>query len=36
MNILDLLPILEQQGASDLHLKTDAVPLMRVNGNLTP
>ncbi|MCD6424333.1 MAG: type IV pilus twitching motility protein PilT [Anaerolineales bacterium] len=36
MNILDLLPILEQQGASDLHLKTNAPPLMRINGNLTP
>ena len=34
MNILDLLPILEQQGASDLHLKTNAPPLMRINGNL--
>ena len=36
MNILDLLPVMEQQGASDLHLKTNAVPLMRINGSLTP
>ncbi len=36
MNILDLLPVMEQQGASDLHLKTNAVPLMRINGRLTP
>ncbi len=36
MNILDLFPIMEQKGASDLHLKVNAVPLMRINGTLTP
>ena len=36
MNILDLLPVIDQQGASDLHLKTNALPLIRINGNLTP
>lgn len=36
MNILDLLPVIDQHAASDLHLKTNALPLIRINGYLTP
>jgi len=36
MNILELFPAMDQHGASDLHLKANALPLLRVNGKLTP
>ncbi len=36
MNILDLYPLLEEQGASDLHLKPGALAIMRVHGELLP
>ncbi len=34
MNILDLFPILDEQQASDLHLKPGALPILRVHGKL--
>jgi len=36
MNILDLFPILDEQGASDLHLKPGSLPILRVHGKLIP
>jgi twitching motility protein PilT len=36
MNILDLFELMEQKGASDLHLKSAAVPVLRINGDLVP
>ncbi|MCK4490941.1 MAG: Flp pilus assembly complex ATPase component TadA, partial [Anaerolineales bacterium] len=36
MNILDLFTLMEQKGASDLHLKSASVPILRINGNLVP
>ncbi len=36
VNLVDLLASVVQQGASDLHLTTEAPPLMRLNGALTP
>ncbi len=35
-DIIDLLRETVRQGASDLHIATDAPPLMRLNGELTP
>lgn len=36
MNILDLFEIMEEREASDLHLKSTAVPILRIHGNLVP
>ncbi len=36
MNILDLFTLMEEKGASDLHLKSAAVPILRINGALVP
>ena len=36
MNILDLLHQMNEKQASDLHLKPNAVPIMRIHGNLMP
>jgi len=36
MNILDLFDLMEQKGASDLHLKSTAVPILRIHGDLVP
>lgn len=36
MNILDLFEIMEERGASDLHLKSTAVPILRIHGDLVP
>ncbi len=36
MIILDYLPYMNDQGASDLHLKSQAVPFIRVHGQLIP
>jgi twitching motility protein PilT len=35
-DLVELLTIAVQQGASDLHLTVDAPPLLRINGDLTP
>jgi len=36
MNILDLFTLMEQKEASDLHLKSAAVPILRIHGDLVP
>ncbi|MDQ7822629.1 MAG: type IV pilus twitching motility protein PilT [Candidatus Eremiobacteraeota bacterium] len=36
MTIEDLLHIMVERGASDLHLKTGSAPMIRVDGELTP
>lgn len=36
MNFPDLFRLMNDQGASDLHIKTNSVPVLRVNGNLVP
>ena len=36
MNILDIFPLLEKKGASDLHLKPNTPAIMRVHGSLIP
>ena len=36
MNILYLFKLMEEKGASDLHLKTAAVPILRIHGVLVP
>lgn len=36
MNILDLFEIMEEREASDLHLKSTAVPILRIHGDLVP
>ena len=34
MNILDLFKLMEEKGASDLHLKSAALPILRIHGDL--
>jgi twitching motility protein PilT len=36
MTIEDLLHIMVERGASDLHLKTGSAPMIRIDGELTP
>ncbi|MCJ7715376.1 MAG: hypothetical protein MUO54_02495, partial [Anaerolineales bacterium] len=36
MNILDLFQLMEAKGASDLHLKSKAEPILRIHGDLVP
>jgi twitching motility protein PilT len=36
MNILDLFKLMEEKGASDLHLKSAALPILRIHGDLVP
>ncbi len=36
MNILDLFQLMEEMGASDLHLKSKAEPILRIHGDLLP
>ena len=36
MNILDLFQLMDEKQASDIHLKSNAVPIMRIHGVLTP
>ena len=36
VNIIDLLRLTKQKGASDLHLVVDAPPMLRIDGSLVP
>ncbi len=36
VNIIDLLRLTKQEGASDLHLVVDAPPMLRIDGSLAP
>jgi len=36
VNIVDLLRLTKQKGASDLHLVVDAPPMLRIDGSLAP